>query len=163
MKVLTAMFCFILASALTVFAQSKPDKKADEKPKASSPDSASTKDQLKKMEEDRAQAVVNGDTAALDKTTTDDYTLVDMNGRVSGKADMMSRIKSGDLKLTRDKVDDMSVHIYGSTAVVTGTATVSGKVAGKSVTNQQLRFTRVWVKRNNQWVSAAFQQTAVSK
>ena len=39
----------------------------------------------------------------------------------------------------------------------------SGKIGGKDVDNQQIRFTRVWVKHNGQWRSAAFQQTAVAK
>ena len=153
----------LLALPLPLSGQSKTAKKsADQMSSKSGGDADAVKDQLEKMEKDRAVAVVKADTATLEKTTVDDYTLVDMNGQVSnGKDKMINRIKSGDLKLTSDTVDDMSVHVYGNAAVVTGTATVSGKMGGKSVSNQKLRFTRVWVKHNGQWMSAALQQTPI--
>ena len=156
---------FLLALALPLSGQSKAAKKsADQMSSKSGGDADAVKDELTKMENDRAQAVIKADTATLDKTTTEDYTLVDVNGQVSsGKDKMIDRIKSGEIKITSNKLDDLQVHVYGNAAVVTGTSTVSGKIGGKDVDNQQIRFTRVWVKHNGQWRSAAFQQTAVAK
>lgn len=163
-KIGSLVICLLLlVLPLALSGQNKAAKKsAEQMSSKSGGDADAVKDQLKKMETDRAAAVVKADTATLEKTTTDDYTLVDMNGQVSnGKDKMIDRIKSGDLKLTSDTVDDLSVHVYGNAAVTTGTVTISGKVAGKSVSNQKLRFTRVWVKRNGQWMSAAMQQTPI--
>jgi len=164
-KIGSLLICLLLLLALPLplSGQKKTAaKKSDQMSSMSGGDAV--KDQLEKMEKDRAAAVVKADTATLEKTTTDDYTLVDMSGQISnGKDKMIDRIKSGDLKLTSDTVDDLSVHVYGNAAVTTGTATISGKIAGKSVNNQKLRFTRVWVKHNGQWMSAALQQTAIAK
>jgi ketosteroid isomerase-like protein len=117
-------------------------------------------DQIKKLETDRAAAVVKGDTATLDKQTSDDYTLINMNGQVSDKAQMIEGFKSGKNKLSSDEVSDMKVRLYGDTAIVTGKVAVKGMMGGKDVTGQAL-FTRVYVKKGAQWQSVALQQTRI--
>jgi ketosteroid isomerase-like protein len=117
-------------------------------------------DQIKKLETDRAAAVVKGDTATLDKQTSDDYTLINMNGQVSDKAQMIEGFKSGKNKLSSDEVSDMKVRLYGDTAIVTGKVAVKGMMGGKDVTGQAL-FTRVYVKKGGQWQSVALQQTRI--
>jgi len=115
-------------------------------------------DQIKKMEVDRAAAVVKGDVAKLDKETSDDYTLITAAGQMSDKAQMLIAFKSGQSKLSVDTVSDMKVHVYGDTAIVTGKADVKGMLGGKDATGQML-FTRVYVKKGGHWVAVALQQT----
>jgi ketosteroid isomerase-like protein len=122
---------------------------------------ASTEEELKKLETDRAAAVVKGDIATLEKQTSDDYTLINMNGQMSNKSQMVSAFQSGQSKLTSDELSDMKVRVYGNTAVITGTADVKGTLGGKDATGQ-IMFTRVYVKKASQWQSVAFQQTRVS-
>jgi ketosteroid isomerase-like protein len=121
----------------------------------------SDEEQLMKLETDRAAAVVKGDVATLEKQTSDDYSLINMNGQMSGKAQMVTAFKTGQTKLTSDELSDMKVRVYGSTAVITGKADVKGTLMGKDATGQ-IMFTRVYVKKNGQWQSVAFQQTRVS-
>ena len=127
----------------------------------SSASAEDVQDQLKKMETDRAAAVVKGDVAALEKVTSDDYSLINMNGQMSDKSQMISNFKSGQTKLTSDEVSEMKVRVYGDTAVVTGKADIKGTLGGKDATGQ-IRFTRVYVKKGGRWQSVAFQQTRVS-
>lgn len=121
-----------------------------------------TADQIKKMETDRAAAVVKGDWAKLDKETSDDYTLINVNGQMASKSQMLDGFKSGQNKLTTDDVSEMNVRIYGDVAVVTGKATVKGTMGGKDVDGQAM-FTRVYVKKAGGWQSVALEQTAISK
>ena len=118
----------------------------------------SVEEQIKKMEIDRAAAVVKGDVAKLDKETSDDYTLITAAGQMSDKAQMLGAFKSGQSKLSVDTVSDMKVHVYGDTAIVTGKADVKGMLGGKDATGQML-FTRVYVKKGGHWVAVALQQT----
>ena len=74
---------------------------------------------------------------------------------------MVNAFKTGQSKLTSDELSDMKVHVYGSTAVITGKADVKGMLRGKDATGQ-IMFTRVYVKKGGQWQSVAFQQTRVS-
>lgn len=126
--------------------------------------SASAQDateQLKKLEMDRAAAVVKGDIATLDKQTADDYVLITMNGKTSDKEQMLKGFKSGQSKLTADDLSDLKVRVYGNAAVVTGKADVKGTLGGQDATGQVL-FTRVYVKKAGRWQSVSFQQTRIS-
>ena len=118
-------------------------------------------DEIKKMETERAAAVVKGDWAKLEKETSDDYTLININGQMSTKAQMVEGFKSGQTKLTTDDVSDMSVRVYGDVAVITGKVDVKGTIGGKDVTGQAM-FTRVYVKKAGHWQAVALQQTRVS-
>jgi ketosteroid isomerase-like protein len=122
---------------------------------------ASAEEELKKLETDRAAAVVKGDVATLEKQTSDDYTLINMYGQMSGKSQMVDNFKSGKTKLTSNNISDMKVRVYGNTAVITGKADVAGTMAGKDAKGQ-IAFTRVYVKKGGSWQSVAFQQTLVS-
>ena len=122
---------------------------------------ASADEELKKLETDRAAAVVKGDVATLEKQTSDDYTLINMNGQMSDKSQMVSAFKSGQTKLTSDELSDMKVRVYGNTAVITGKADVKGTLGGKDATGQ-IMFTRVYVKKGGRWQSVAFQQTRIT-
>ncbi len=122
---------------------------------------ASAEEELKKLETDRAAAVVKGDVATLEKQTSDDYTLINMNGQMSDKSQMVNAFKTGQSKLTSDELSDMKVRVYGNTAVITGKADVNGTLGGKDATGQ-IMFTRVYVKKGGQWQSVAFQQTRIS-
>jgi len=125
---------------------------------ASSVFAQDVQEQLKKMEMDRAAAVVKADVATLDKTTSDDYVLINMNGRMTGKSEMIEGFKSGQSKLTSEELSDLKVRVYGNTAVITGKADVKGTLGGTDATGQIL-FTRVWVKKDGRWQSTSLQQT----
>jgi ketosteroid isomerase-like protein len=116
---------------------------------------------LKKLETERAAAVVKGDLATLEEQTSDDYVLISMNGRISDKSQMLNGFKSGQSKVTSNDLSDLKVRVYGDTAVVTGKADVKGTLGGQDATGQVL-FTRIYVKQKQRWQSVSFQQTRVS-
>jgi ketosteroid isomerase-like protein len=120
----------------------------------------SVEEQIKKMEKDRAAAVVKADVATLEGLTSDDYVLINANGQVSNKAETMSSIKTGKIKLTSNEVSDLKVRVYGDTAVVTGKSTAKGSINGIELKGPVM-FTRVYVKKNGKWQSVAFQQTPI--
>jgi ketosteroid isomerase-like protein len=121
----------------------------------------SVEDQIKKMEQDRAAAVVKQDVKLLEGLTADDYVLINANGQVSDKATTMSDIKSGRIKLTSNDISDMKVRVYGDTAVVTGKSSAKGTIGGRELKGPVM-FTRVYVKKNGKWQSVAFQQTPIA-
>jgi ketosteroid isomerase-like protein len=127
----------------------------------SSAPAQSVEEQIKKIETDRAAAVVKGDIAKLEKETDDDYTLINVYGKMSDKSQMVSGFKSGQNKLTSDELSDMKVRVYGDTAVVTGNVDVKGTMGGKDVSGQAM-FTRVYVKKGGNWKAVALQQTRIS-
>src|SRR3989442_8742674 len=94
--------------------------------------SAAVEDQIKKMEKDRAAAVVKGDVATLEKLTSEDYTFINANGQLSDKATTMNGIKTGNIKLTANEISDLKVRVYGNTAVVTGKSDAKGTICRRA-------------------------------
>ena len=70
-------------------------------------------EQLKKLETDRAAAAVKGVVATLEKQTADDYTFINLYGRMSDKSQMVNAFKTSQTKLTSNEVSDMKVRVYG--------------------------------------------------
>ena len=158
---LIALAVVFLLTTLAGGQGKKPTKKADERPKATAAATEELKETLKKLETDRADMTVRGDADALAKNTSDDYVLIDANGNVSGKAEMLEGFKSGASKMESNQPSDMTVRVYGNTAVVTGTSKVKGKIRGRAI-NGTMRFTRVWVKKAGDWQTVSLQQTPVT-
>ena len=99
MKHIAARAVAVLISLMLVVSAAAQQDQAKGK-KSGKSGGGNVEEQIKKMEQDRAQAVVKGDAATLEKLTADDYMFIDRFGNVSDKASTMSRIKSGDIKLT---------------------------------------------------------------
>lgn len=112
---------------------------------------------IRQLEEQRIDAGLRKDVAALEATTADDYLQIDMAGNVRDKATQMKRIASSEVKMVSNTLDDLVVRVYGETAVVTGRATAVGTIRGEPY--PRIRFTRVYVKQGATWKVVLFQQT----
>ena len=154
MKPIFALAVLALAAAPISVGQMADEKSASKNPKV--------EQQLIDLEKQRSQAVVKGDTAALDKMTAEDYEFTNPLGEVKTKAQILQDIKSGELKYESIDLDDVKARVYGNAAVVTGRTTTKGQYGGKDVSGQY-RFTRVYTKRNGGWQSVAFQQTRIAE
>jgi hypothetical protein len=119
-------------------------------------------EELKKLENDRAQAVLTGNTTALDPMTADDYTVINISGQPLTKAQLFEALKSGDLKYDQLENDDIRVRVYGDTAVLSGRTTQKGQFKGKDISGQT-RFTRVYVKQHGKWQAVAAQATRITE
>jgi ketosteroid isomerase-like protein len=118
--------------------------------------------ELIKLEQDRTQAAVRGDTTFLEQNTADDYTFITPRGMLRTKAQLLEDFKSGQIKLQANDLDDLNVRVYGDMAVITGRSTQKGQAYGQDSAGQY-RFTRVYVKRNGRWQSVAFQSTRIAE
>jgi len=105
---------------------------------------------IRRLENERSQAIVRGDTATLERIYADDFSNVGSSGAVRNKAQLIADNKSGALKVESQTLDNVNVRVYGDAAIVTGLATLKGQDKGKDISGQ-FRFTRVYVKRNGQW------------
>lgn len=115
---------------------------------------------IRKLEQQRIDAGLRKDVAALEATTADDYLQIDMNGNVRDKVTQMKRIASSEVTMESNTLDEVVVRVYGDTAVVTGRATAVGTIRGEPY--PRIRYTRVYVKRDGQWKVVLFQQTKTS-
>jgi ketosteroid isomerase-like protein len=119
---------------------------------------SNVEDQVKKHEQNWAQATVKEGAAAVDQYEADDIIDTDPSGRVTDKAQDKTDLSSGDLKFQSIELSDLKVHVYGNTAVAAGTSMVKGTYKGQDISGRY-RFTDTWVKRNGKWQAVASQST----
>jgi ketosteroid isomerase-like protein len=127
---------------------------------ATAQSAAGVENQIKKLEQDWAQATVKSGAAAVDQYEADDIIDTDPNGRVTDKAQDKTDLSSGDLKFQSIELSDLKVRVYGDTAVAAGTNILNGTYKGQDISGKY-RYTDTWVKRNGKWQVVATQGTKI--
>jgi len=118
-----------------------------------SPESAIESDSvtaLRQLDQERIQAQVGADAAALNRLYAEDFIGIGPSGTVRTKAQVIADFRSGSLRFQSITTDDVQWRFYGDTAVETGRSTMNGQDRGKTVPRDN-RFTRVWVKQQGRW------------
>jgi len=102
------------------------------------------------------------DVAALDQLLASSLVYVDYDGSLQNKAQFLATTKSESLHPEQITNDEMTAHVYGDAAVVTGVYREKGISKGKSYSRRG-RFTDTWVKEKGTWLCVASQSTLMSK
>ena len=110
--------------------------------------------ELLKLEQEWANALVKADVAFLDRILAEDCMFTDSEGIVWTKAQSLAHLKPGGHVITSMVSDDMKVRIYRDAAVVTGRNTTKETLNGKD-TSALERFTDTWIKRDGRWQCVA--------
>jgi ketosteroid isomerase-like protein len=129
-----------------------------QKPSASA--APSEEEEIKSLEHERNVAILNGDAAALDRMTADDYSFITLRGELRTKSEIVKGFKSGSFKYESRQISDLNIRVYGNTAVVTGRSNQKGMEEGKDYSGDY-RFTRVYVRQNGRWLTVALQATVI--
>lgn len=138
----------ILAMAMSSLALAQTsDKKAAPSSKA--------EQEVVKVSAEIIEAFGRNDVVMLDRLFADDYILTQSFGLTS-KAQLMDAYKSGRLKYTSASDKDLSVRVYGDTAVTTGILMLKGQNTNGDFTSNT-RYTGVWVKQQGRWRLVAAQ------
>jgi ketosteroid isomerase-like protein len=102
------------------------------------------------------EAITAGDIDKIRGYYTTDYTFTGPDGKmVSGEERLKQMAAPGS---PRQTFSDVKVRTYGSTGVVTGTATTKNSSGG----TEQFRFTQTWTQQGGRWRLAAGQGTRIS-
>ena len=136
----------VLAIAVVAVAQTGKD--------AAGQGSEATTKALIELENKCVDALAKSDTATLDSIFVDSYVDTDEQSHRSSKEEVLSVLKSGDLKIQSIKLSDMKVHVYGDAAVVTGSGTQVGNFKGQAIAAKVI-FTDTFIKRNGKWMAVA--------
>jgi uncharacterized protein (TIGR02246 family) len=117
---------------------------------ASRDEGSNVEQTIRQLDNERIQAQIHADAAALDRIYADDFIGVGPSGTVRTKPQVISDFTSGTLKFQSITTDEVQVRVYENTAVETGLSTMVGQDKGKAVP-RDTRFTRVWVKQEGRW------------
>lgn len=122
----------------------------------------SADDVLTKLQHDWAEARKHADMAFLESFYAKEFTVGNMDGSESTRKMDLSMFSSGDLKPAVITDEQMTVHIYGQAALVTGLEHLEG--AYKGHTGQfDLRFANTFVYRDGRWQLVRHQATPVAQ
>src|SRR5436309_5671064 len=110
----------------------------------------SVEETIRNLDNERIQAQIHADAAALDRIYAVDFIGVGPSGTVRTKPQVLLDFTSGELKFESITTDEVQIRVYGNTAVETGLSTMIGQDKGKTVP-RDTRFTRVWVKQQGHW------------
>jgi ketosteroid isomerase-like protein len=122
----------------------------------------SVEQELIKLENEWADALVKHDWTFLDRILADDYVATDPKGSVSTKAQEIAFFKSGEFTFTSCMHHELKVRVYGDAAVVTGHTTTKETYKGKGFINN-LRGTDTWVKRAGRWQCVAGHSSEIAQ
>lgn len=109
------------------------------------------------------EALRANDAGALDAILADDYALIDDRGRRRTKADDLARARAGTLHFDVYDARELTVRVWGDTAVVTGLGEVRGTSAGRAFAST-FAFTDTFARADGRWraVAAHVSQKRVS-
>ena len=103
-----------------------------------------------RIEKEMMDALLKGDAAASEKYLADGYIFTGPDGAVANRAQSISDLKTGALKLQEASIEDPKVQVYGDTVVVVFGSTDKGTYKGKDISGKS-RWTDVFVRRDGKW------------
>ena len=107
-------------------------------------------EELLKLENAFAEAIVKNDLEGIGRLVTDDWIIIDPNGEIVDRTRFFEVIKSGALTHDMMESEDFRVRVYGDSAVVIGVTRTKGKFMGQEFSTRE-RATDVFVKRDGGW------------
>jgi ketosteroid isomerase-like protein len=119
--------------------------------------------EIDQMEEAWRTAILKGNSAGLAALLADDYTGITAKGAIQTKDQAVANLKTGTFQLANLSISDRKVRVYGSTAVVTSVAELTGGKNDKEVTGRY-RYTRVYVRNpQGQWKIVSFEASRIQE
>ena len=110
---------------------------------------------LERLETEWNVAHVRGDAAALDRIFSDDVVVIVPGMRVMTKADAVGMFTSGRMKFDKYDTSETTFRILDDTAIVTGRLKRTRVING-ATTDDDWRFTKVYVRRADRWHVISF-------
>ena len=112
------------------------------------------KSRIVALENSWNQAELHNDAHAVDLLLAEDFVMTVADGYTMNKAQTLASVRDTSYRPDVLQSDDMVVHLYGNTAVVTGAFLEKGKDKGKPF-ERRGRFTDTWINLNGEWRCAA--------
>ncbi len=127
-------------------------------PKAQQHESRHEIDQL---EEKWREALLKGNTAAMQSLLADDYLAITSSGTLQTREQALENLRAGRTHFTQMDISDRKVRFYGSTALVTSIAEVQGTTNEGDVSGSY-RYTRVYARdAQRAWKIVSFEVSRI--
>jgi ketosteroid isomerase-like protein len=101
--------------------------------------------EIDRLEDHWRDALLNRNVSAMDSLLARDYMAITASGSLETKDETLSRLRTGAVHIKAIEVSDRKVRFYGSTALVTSRAEVTGTTPEGELSGSY-RYTRVYVR-----------------
>lgn len=119
-----------------------------------------TERQLRQMNDEWVKALVRGDAATLDRLMADDFFFAyPLEG--DDKAQFIADVVSGDVKVEYLNRENVSVRIWGNTALLTGRDSARWYYKGRDVSGHY-KIVSVFAQREDRWQLVSIQACPIS-
>jgi ketosteroid isomerase-like protein len=120
-----------------------------------------TRHEIDHLEDDWRQAVLTKNVAALDALLADDYMAITARGMLQSKDETLTSLRNGVVRIKSIEFSDRKVRFYGTTALVTSRAEVTG-TTGEGDISGSYRYTRVYVRDDKgAWRIVSFEASKI--
>src|ERR1700730_7849354 len=119
--------------------------------------------QLRDIQQQLARAWGERDRPFIERILASEWSVTQANGSILSRANVLrSAFETEAFRVTSMVVDDVTVQMFGTTAVVRGRTVATGTDKSLAI-NVRLRFTDVFVKRNDAWQAVASHASVLSE
>ena len=122
---------------------------------------AATRAQIDDLEAGLQDALMGPDFEWFEEHWAPDASYVHLSGGVDDRASFIERLRSQATVYHRRELGDVAMHQHGDTVVVTGWSSIDIAVKGE-MKSLDTRFTRVYVRDDNEWRLVANQSGAAT-
>jgi ketosteroid isomerase-like protein len=117
--------------------------------------------EIDQLEEAWRDAVLKSDTALMDSLLADDFMAISANGTLQTKEETLAKLSNGRRHYTSLELSDRKMRFYGTTALVTSLAHVTGSSADGEISGD-FRYTRVYVRNaQGKWKIVSFEASRI--
>jgi ketosteroid isomerase-like protein len=117
---------------------------------------------ITQLEKDWVAAIEKKDTATLDRILAQDFVGTSSTAHTYRKEDAIADIRDSRYVVDKMDLDEISVNVYGDTAVCFSSQEEKSKYEGKD-TSGHYHFTDTWVKKDGKWQVVASHGTRFDK
>lgn len=122
-----------------------------------------TRHQIEHLEEVWRNAILHGNTSAMDALLADDYMSISPTGILQSKEQTLANLRAGNIHFTSLALSDRKIRLYGTTALVTSRAEVMGSGPEGDISGSY-RYTRVYVKdMRGVWRIVSFEASKIKE
>jgi ketosteroid isomerase-like protein len=111
-------------------------------------------DTIAQLEREWVGAIARKDAAALDRLLADDFAGTSPTAHTYNKSMAISDVTSGIYVVESMDLDEVSVNVYGDTAVAFASQEEKSRY-GQADSSGHYHYTNVWVKRDGRWQAVA--------
>jgi ketosteroid isomerase-like protein len=120
-----------------------------------------TRHEIDQLEENWRNAVLTRNVAALDGLLSDDYMAISARGMLQSKEESLATLRSGTTRIRSITYSDRKVRFYGTTALVTSRAEVTGTTPEGDISGSY-RYTRVYARNDKgNWLIVSFEASRI--